>query len=71
MCGAQAANGGGVQVRFTSRKSLLAEVAARRLGTATPRKPIFLDPAFPAQSGFIADPAKLKVVLWWPREATL
>jgi hypothetical protein len=46
-----------------ARKSLLAEVAARRLGTAGTRKPVFLDPAFPAQSAFIADQAKLKVVL--------
>lgn len=50
-------------MRFMGRKSLLAEVAAKRLGTGTTAKPVFLDPAFPAQSEFIADPAKLKVAL--------
>ncbi len=48
-------------MRFTGRKSLMAEVVARRLGTASPRKPVFLDTAFPVQTAFITDPAKLKV----------
>src|SRR6267378_7703250 len=47
----------------TGRKSLLAEVAAKRLSLASTRAPQFLDPAFPAQTTFISDPAKLKVVL--------
>src|SRR5882762_7287069 len=47
----------------TGRKSLLAEVAAKRLSLASTRAPQFLDPAFPAQTAFISDPSKLKVVL--------
>ncbi len=50
-------------MRIAGRKSLLAEVAARRLGKATARVPQFLDPNFAAQTAFISDPAKLKVVL--------
>jgi hypothetical protein len=51
------------RVRFTKRSSLIAEVAARRLGSSPRTQPVFLDPTFPVQSAFIADQAKLKVVL--------
>src|SRR5438132_365931 len=50
-------------MKVTGRRSLLADAAARRLGQASTRAPRFLDPAFPAQTAFISDPAKLKVVL--------
>ena len=45
------------------RKSLLTEVAARRLAKGATRVTEFLDPNFPAQTAFISDPAKLKVAL--------
>ena len=48
------------------RKSLLAEVAARRMAKASTREPEFLDSTFPAQTEFISDAAKLKA----PRSAT-
>ena len=50
-------------MKVTGRRSLLAEAAARRLGQASTRAPQFLDPAFPVQTAFISDPAKLKVAL--------
>lgn len=50
-------------MRFTGKKQLFTEVAARRRGQVVREPPVFLDPTFPAQSDFISDPAKLKVVL--------
>ena len=44
-------------MRLGGRRSLLAEVAARRLGKATARVPEFLDPEFPAQTAVISDRA--------------